>query len=73
MIWRRICIDLDDDGHILGASYELHEASQRDVTTVTVLSGAELDGHNVATLAEYLAFEVGPQPMWWSLECAMDY
>lgn len=72
MDWRRVCIDISEDGHILGASWELHEANQSGVTAVTVLSGAELDGHDVATLAEYLAFELGPQPLWLAAEMEFE-
>lgn len=60
MLWRRCCLDLDNLGNLIGASVELYDDSHRDANAVVVLASSELDGHCIATLAEYLAWEVGP-------------
>lgn len=59
MKWRRICLDLGKNMSILGASVELYDDSTRDANAVVVLASSELDGHSVATLAEYLCCHVG--------------
>lgn len=59
MKWRRICLDLGRDMYIVGASVELYDDSTRDANAVIVLAESELDGHSVATLAEYLCCHVG--------------
>jgi hypothetical protein len=59
MQWRRVCLDLGPNMRILGASVELHEDSQSGANAIVVLATSELDGHSVATLAEYLCCHVG--------------
>ena len=59
MRWRRICLDLGRNMTIIGASVELYDDSTRDANAVIVLASSELDGHSVATLAEYLCCQVG--------------
>ena len=59
MRWRRICLDLGSNMSIIGGSVELYDDSTRDANAVIVLASSELDGHSVATLAEYLCCHVG--------------
>lgn len=54
MRWRRLCVDVDDGGNVLGGSVELYDDSQSGANAVLVASGGECNGHSPATLLAYL-------------------
>lgn len=36
-MWRRLCVDVDQDGNVLGGSVELREQTDRSVTVIDVM------------------------------------
>ena len=72
MRWRRLCIDVDDDGRCLGGSVEFYSDRKVDPETVAVLGRSAWSGRTPSELLdaelalgwfqEALPFVMVPQP-----------
>jgi hypothetical protein len=60
--WRRLCIDVDDSGRVLGASIEHYDDRKVDPRSIGVLARREWDGVEPQELLERLLYRDGFQP-----------
>jgi len=61
MRWRRLCVDVDDGGNVLGASVELYDDTTADAKAVLVASGGEVRPLNPPQCCQYLYDNYGHQ------------
>lgn len=54
MRWRRVCVDVDDAGEVLGASVELYDDSTEGANVVCVAAPGEVEGKNPALVFKHV-------------------
>jgi len=58
MRWRRLCVDVTDDGEVIGGSVEFYNDLEYKPTTVFVLARTEWRGkHPVELLEKEMSYE----------------
>jgi len=60
--WRRLCVDVTDDGAVIGASVEYYSDVRAERMAVAVLAPSELRGDNRGDVIDRLALLDWPQP-----------
>ena len=60
--WRRLCIDVTDDGSIVGASVEYFSERKSERVAVAVMARSAFRGHTRQDLIEELEQLHWPQP-----------